>query len=145
MKTIKVENLEAMTAFAVEFAATLKGGEIIGLVGDLGAGKTTFVQIVAAALGAKIKVHSPTFVLMRRIPMNGGKKLEIKVLVHADAYRIASEKEMIDAGFWDLAGRDDSVTFVEWADRMPSLHRLDAYRELTLRPGKGEIREIDLQ
>ncbi|MBI4457717.1 tRNA (adenosine(37)-N6)-threonylcarbamoyltransferase complex ATPase subunit type 1 TsaE [Candidatus Uhrbacteria bacterium] len=143
MKTTAIENLEAMRAFAKDFARSLKGGEIIGLVGDLGAGKTTLVQMLAAALGAKTKVHSPTFVLMRSIPVKGGKMGEIRSILHADAYRIESEKEMIDAGFWELAGKHDTVALIEWADRMPSIHRLPNYRELTIRLIKGGSREID--
>ncbi|MEY4723188.1 MAG: hypothetical protein RLZZ324_701, partial [Candidatus Parcubacteria bacterium] len=65
MKSRRIKNLEELAAFAKEFAHSLKGGEIVGLIGDLGAGKTTFVQFLAAALGVKAAVKSPTFILMQ--------------------------------------------------------------------------------
>ena len=82
MKTIWLDNEQQLDAFASEFAQTLQGGEVIGLVGDLGSGKTSFVQRVAAALGVKEQVKSPTFmirltacILQSATPKRTGKRI----------------------------------------------------------------------
>jgi tRNA threonylcarbamoyladenosine biosynthesis protein TsaE len=131
MQTIRIENLEAFAAFARLFAQSLRGGEVIGLVGDLGSGKTTFVQHVAEALGVKDAVRSPTFVLMNiyDLPKN---RVNITSLCHVDAYRFEKEKELSDIGFEEYAGQPGIVTFVEWADKVPFIHTFPSYREITL-------------
>src|SRR4051812_28171793 len=89
-------------------AAELKPGDLVVLAGDLGAGKTTLVQGIAAGLGAPGPVLSPTFVIARHY---GGGRLP---LVHVDAYRLGSVVEVDDL---DLdADLDASVTVVEWGE-----------------------------
>ena len=73
MPTIKQsDNLAEFEKIARQLAQSFRGGQTIGVTGELGAGKTTFVQFVAAELGVKKKVNSPTFVLMKvyRLPAN---------------------------------------------------------------------------
>ena len=85
--------------------ATLRAGDVVFLIGELGAGKTTFVRGVAAACGAENMVRSPTFALMHRY--RGSPEI-----VHIDLYR-----QTEDAGLDDLAveeWQDDVVTLVEW-------------------------------
>jgi len=96
-----------------KIAAKLKGGETIGLVGDLGAGKTALAKGIAAGLGVKQKINSPTFVLIKVYPARKG---AIRHLAHADAYRLGSSKKLKDAGLGDYLGRPDSVAIVEWAE-----------------------------
>lgn len=98
------------------FADDLRGGEIIGLIGDLGGGKTTFIQGVALGLGIKSKVTSPTFVILKRYPVFDNKN--IKSLVHFDLYRIKNWQEVIDLGWSDLLKDKKSVIIIEWADRI---------------------------
>ena len=69
MKQIVVKSLKEMHALAVKVAKTLKGGEVLALTGDLGAGKTAFVKGLARALGVKAVVQSPTFLLMKCYPI----------------------------------------------------------------------------
>lgn len=76
-----------------ELAATFQGGEVLALSGDLGAGKTAFVQGLAAGLNVKGRVNSPTFTIMKLYP---AKKGNIKQLCHIDAYRLSSGKELLD-------------------------------------------------
>ena len=92
-------------------AALLQPGDVIALVGDLGAGKTRFVQAVAKGLGVPDEVvHSPTFTLIHeyfgRFPLR-----------HCDAYRLRRPEEFADLGLDELFGTD-AVAFVEWADRV---------------------------
>jgi tRNA threonylcarbamoyladenosine biosynthesis protein TsaE len=88
-QTITNSEKETLT-FGKNYGNKLKGGEIIGLVGDLGAGKTILAKGVAFGLGIKKNVNSPTFVVMKVYPV---KKDEIRTFVHIDAYRLSSEKK----------------------------------------------------
>lgn len=99
-------------------AKRMKGGEVVALVGNLGAGKTTFAQAFAKALGVKERVQSPTFIFMHehRLKRKGGPSF----FVHADAYRGGVE-ELRNVGIEEYFGRPDAVTLIEWADRVKGL------------------------
>jgi tRNA threonylcarbamoyladenosine biosynthesis protein TsaE len=145
MQTITINNLDELKAFAERTASELKGGEALGLVGDLGAGKTTFTQALAAALGVTDAVRSPTFVLMNVHEIEAaGARHGIRRLCHVDAYRIEDESELFGIGLEDYLRDPHCVTVVEWADRAPSLHLLPAFREYTFRLGEGEQRLVDI-
>jgi len=111
-------NPEETFALGKELAATLRGGEILALSGNLGAGKTAFVQGLAAGLGVKAKVNSPTFTIMKLYP---AKKGNIKQLCHIDAYRLSSGKELLDIGADDYLGQKDTVSAIEWIERVKSV------------------------
>ena len=97
-------------------ARLLVVGDVLALSGDLGAGKTTFVQGLARGLGITAAVTSPTFVLINRYGTPDGRALQ-----HADCYRLEhAPLEMWDAGLGDLMAGDDLVV-IEWADRLPGL------------------------
>ena len=93
-----------------KFAETLKGGTVILLDGDLGAGKTVFVRGVGEALGI-IGVRSPSFTLINEYESQSG-----FYVVHADLYRLDSEG-VNATGLDEYAGSDDAVVFVEWPER----------------------------
>jgi tRNA threonylcarbamoyladenosine biosynthesis protein TsaE len=98
---------------AARFAEGLKGGEVIFLEGDLGAGKTAFVRGLARGLGAREdSVASPTFVIQTTYPCASGRFLH-----HADLYRLASELGAEDVGLFELPGERD-ILAIEWAARM---------------------------
>lgn len=93
-----------------KFAETLRGGTVILLEGDLGAGKTVFVRGVGEALGVT-GVRSPSFTLINEYESPSG-----LFIVHADLYRLDSEG--VNAiGLDEYAGSDDAVVFVEWPER----------------------------
>jgi tRNA threonylcarbamoyladenosine biosynthesis protein TsaE len=94
-------------------AEDLKGGEIICLSGDLGAGKTTFTQGLLKGLKIKGPYTSPTFVVIKNyiIP---SKKIEVN---HIDAYRLGS-KDLIELGFKDFTGRRNVITIIEWPEKI---------------------------
>lgn len=98
---------------AVDFSKTLKGGETIGLIGDLGAGKTAFVKGMAKGLGIKKVITSPTFVVMKIYPV---KHQTIKYFVHVDAYRVKNAASLTGIGLEDYIKSNDSVVVIEWAD-----------------------------
>lgn len=101
---------EAMRRIGADVAARLTAGDLVLLVGDLGAGKTTFTQGLGEGLGVRGPVTSPTFVIARVHPSEVGGP----ALVHADAYRLGGLDELDDL---DLdASLDESVTVVEWGE-----------------------------
>jgi len=144
MPTITVKNLLEMRKFAREFVDTLKGGEIVGLIGDLGAGKTTFVQLLSAALGVKKPVRSPTFILMQIFDTRARKGTRVRRICHVDAYRLKNEMELFAIGFEDFAGQSDVVTLVEWADRVPIIKQLPSYREIRFGFGPEDARVLEV-
>lgn len=109
----KVVGIEETKKLANNFAAELKGGEVVLLNGDLGAGKTTFTQFVFKALGVKDVVTSPTFAILKSY--QGKFKLH-----HFDTYRITAE-EAIEAGFDEIFQEKESVIFVEWSENIKEL------------------------
>ena len=109
-----VNGVEETWEVAKAFAAELKPGDVVCLDGDLGAGKTTFTQGVAAALGAKRPVTSPTFCLVVEHPT------ERVLLVHMDLYRLHDADDVLSIGWEDYLARG-AVLFVEWPDRAGDL------------------------
>ncbi len=104
---------------AKKYARQLKGGQIIALEGELGAGKTVFVRGLAQGLGIKNKITSPTFVLMKVYKVN---KRNIKHFVHIDAYRLSNDYDLENIGAYEYFSRD-SVVVIEWAQKIPSLKK----------------------
>lgn len=101
--------LPELTAEAERLWRTLAPGAVVWLTGDIGTGKTTFVQAVARAAGAH-DVRSPTFALVHEYPSPHGS------LVHADCYRLRDPAEAIDLDFPGLQRRA-RVLLVEWPER----------------------------
>ncbi|MCI2257160.1 tRNA (adenosine(37)-N6)-threonylcarbamoyltransferase complex ATPase subunit type 1 TsaE [Domibacillus sp. PGB-M46] len=102
-----------MSAFASALADTLRPGDVLLLEGDLGAGKTTFTQNLAKALGVTKNVNSPTFTIIKEYEGT-------YPLYHMDVYRLGEESE--DLGF-DEYFYGNGITVVEWAhliaDQLP--------------------------
>ena len=111
--TISTHSAEETREAGERLARTLGPGDVIALIGDLGAGKTCFVQGLARGLGASTWPTSPTFVLVNE------HRGEL-VLHHVDAYRVAGPAEMVDVGLLELID-GDGVTVIEWADRVAAL------------------------
>jgi tRNA threonylcarbamoyladenosine biosynthesis protein TsaE len=105
----------AATVHAGErLAALVRGGDAIALVGDLGAGKTTLVTGLVAALGGGTAA-SPTFSLVNEYP--GGRL----VVWHVDLYRIERTAELVELGLDDVIGDPRGICVIEWADRFAVL------------------------
>jgi len=103
---------------ASKLAKRLKKGEVLCLFGDLGGGKTTFIQGLAKGLGIKKRVTSPSFVLMRKYPV---KDYLLTNLYHIDCYRIKSAKEILDIGFNEILEDKNAVIAIEWADKIKKI------------------------
>ena len=108
----------ATEAAGERLGATLGPGAVVALTGELGAGKTSFVQGLVRGLGASVRATSPTFVLVNEYA--GRVRIH-----HVDAYRTESMTELMDLGLLEMIG-GDGVTIVEWADKLTPLLPPDA-------------------
>jgi tRNA threonylcarbamoyladenosine biosynthesis protein TsaE len=103
---------------AEKFSKRLKGGEVLCLVGDLGAGKTAFTKGLAKGLGVHNIITSPTFVLLKPYVASSGK---INKLVHIDAYRLDSVSELDYIGVEEYFIDKNCITVIEWADKVKDI------------------------
>jgi tRNA threonylcarbamoyladenosine biosynthesis protein TsaE len=115
-------------ALAAALAPLCRAGDVVLLVGDLGAGKTVFAQGFAGALGVTGPVTSPTFALVRQYRC--GPDSAVRTLIHADVYRTGSVAEVTDLALAELV-EEDAVALIEWGDMAaPALG--DSALEVTL-------------
>jgi len=112
MEIITKSPTETKTA-GQKLSASLKPGDIVALSGGLGAGKTTFVQGVAAGLNANARITSPTFIIMR----------DYDDFHHVDLYRLEEnvEQEVENLGLIDIIKEGKSIVIIEWAEKIESL------------------------
>ena len=106
---------------AKKLAQKIKGGDIIALTGPLGAGKTTFAQYFAAALGVMKNVKSPSFNIMHIHKIKNPLKSKVLFLCHLDCYRLINSKELEIIGLDDWLGDKKTITIIEWADKIRNL------------------------
>ena len=126
---------EETKALAAAVAPVMVPGDVIVLSGDLGAGKTAFVQGAAAALGVTDRVTSPSFVLVREYEGSFP-------ILHIDVYRLSNLQELTDLGYEEFLD-PRWIVFIEWGDAVgpllpPSLLEVD------IRRGSGDDRLISL-
>lgn len=115
---IELMQLEDTKKVAFELVGNIRRGQVICLVGDLGAGKTTFTQYLCEALGVNDYVTSPTFNLMNTYQgVLAGEPVEIH---HFDVYRIFDADEMLEIGFDDFL-YGDGICIVEWANQVEDM------------------------
>lgn len=117
-----LHNLEETKAYAQEFVESLAPSRdvatVVGLYGNLGAGKTSFTQGVALALGISDTVNSPTFVIEKIYTLSNQK---FSHLVHIDAYRLEKSEEMIRLGWAEIISNPLNLILVEWPERISDI------------------------
>lgn len=118
MKRISRSEKETQ-AIAARIAKKLRGGETLGLIGDLGAGKTAFTKGLAEAFGIASRIASPTFVVLKVYPVK--KHPTIKRLAHVDAYRLKKADSLKAVGLEDYITDPETVTVIEWADTVAQI------------------------
>jgi tRNA threonylcarbamoyladenosine biosynthesis protein TsaE len=91
---------------------------IIALEGELGAGKTTFIQGFAKALKIKQKITSPTFVLIRSYNLSA---MTYKLLYHIDAFRLKDWHDLISLSIKEIFANPQNIVLIEWAERVKSI------------------------
>ena len=94
---------------------------VFGLQGDLGGGKTTFLQGFAKGLGIKQKVLSPTFLIMKRFKLKTPAIRQFSNFYHFDCYRIQKPKEVLDLGFKKIISDPKNIIAIEWAERIKKI------------------------
>jgi tRNA threonylcarbamoyladenosine biosynthesis protein TsaE len=132
----QTQNADETRALAARLGALLHAGDTLCLVGDLGAGKTTFTQGLALGLGlpAEEPVNSPTFTLVAEHP--GGRV----PLYHFDVYRLNDSSGLYDLAFDDyLSG--DGVVVIEWADKITDALPTDRL-DIAFTPNAPDTRQI---
>ncbi len=129
---------------AKKIARLLNKGSIVGLFGDLGSGKTTFVKGLAKGLGLTAKINSPSFVILKVYSLKRkiSKNKIAASLYHFDLYRLKSLKELEDTGFEDFIN-DNGICVIEWADRANKLLPGD-YLRIKIRIKNENSRIIDI-
>ena len=112
-------NEQETLAIGKKIASTLRGGDIISLVGNLGAGKTVLTRGISEALGVKQGVKSPTFTLMNIYQT--AKTSGIKFICHIDAYRLNSAQDLLAIGAMEYFDDPEVLTIVEWGDKAKNI------------------------
>lgn len=124
---IRTASAEASRAVGAALSSVLRPGDMVLLVGELGAGKTTLVQGMAAGLGVAEPATSPTFVLVRpyrcATPGTAANPTALRTLLHADLYRLEHTGELADLALGEMV-EEEAAAVVEWGDvAEPSLGR----------------------
>lgn len=103
-----------------DFGRTLKKGAVIALYGNLGSGKTTFVQGLAEGLGIKKRIISPTFVIVRNYRIKN-QESRIMNFYHIDLYRVENEKDLEGLGLSEIMNDSQNIVVIEWAANLKTL------------------------
>lgn len=124
----EIKSLAEMDSFAKEILNSLAVGDsavVLALHGNLGAGKTAFTKSLAKALGIVEVVNSPTFVIMKMFDISN---ISFKKLIHIDAYRIESDRELEVLGWRDLINDPHNLIVIEWPEKISNLIPKSAIR-----------------
>lgn len=130
--TIEVKSEEAMKAFGEKLGAVLTGGEIIELIGDVGAGKTTLTKGIAAGMGIDEDVQSPSFTISRVYDTTSDLRLS-----HYDFYRLHDAGIMADE-LHETLHDPKTVTIIEWAEIVAGVLPADRLSVHIVSPGENE-------
>jgi tRNA threonylcarbamoyladenosine biosynthesis protein TsaE len=138
-KSITTANFKDTENLGFELGSKLKNGAIFVLYGNLGSGKTTFVQGLARGLGISKKIISPTFIIVRkyqtkikdlhsghsaelsRSPGSGQAKSKIKNFYHIDLYRIEKETDLKGLGLEEILNDKSNIVAIEWPEKIEKL------------------------
>ncbi len=114
----EIPTVTAWDPFARKLSKMLKPGHVLAISGELGAGKTTFVQALAKVFGVTRRPQSPTFALMRTYALPKAVH-GIKRLIHVDAYRIEDERELLPLDLDEELSDGKSLLVIEWPEKIP--------------------------
>lgn len=118
MKKYITSSAKQTENLAQKIASRFSNGEVAGLVGELGAGKTQFVKGLAKYFKIKNPITSPTFVLLKPYAV---KSKNIKQLVHIDCYRLDRLEELQTIGLEEFLSNPQNLVVIEWADKIKSI------------------------
>ena len=137
MKKIEIESLSELPKVAEAVLGELRGRSVVLFRGPMGAGKTTLISRIAAALGAEDTVTSPTFALVNQYEGEGGRRI-----YHFDFYRINNVEEALDLGYEEYFYSGD-LCLVEWPEKIEPLLPKDAMT-VTITVGEDEHRRFTI-
>jgi len=139
-----INNLEEMEIWANSFVKNLSNNSekalIIGLFGDLGSGKTTFVQNVAKSFGIKNQLTSPTFVIQKKYKIDD-KKFNFRKLIHIDAYRLEKGEDLLNLDWQEVEENPENIIFIEWPEKIIEVLP-ENMKKISFKFVDGERREI---
>ncbi|MFA7216547.1 MAG: tRNA (adenosine(37)-N6)-threonylcarbamoyltransferase complex ATPase subunit type 1 TsaE [Candidatus Paceibacterota bacterium] len=139
----KTGSLDETQSVALDFISKIKKTEndatVVGLYGDLGAGKTSFTQGLAKYLGIKENVVSPTFVIEKIYHLENN---IFKHLIHIDAYRIEKSQELLSLGFKKIISDPENLIVIEWPERISDI--MPEHIRIDLRHISENNREIEI-
>lgn len=140
-----IKKLEEMNSFAEGFLIALNKDEsqitVVGLYGNLGAGKTTLTQLFANLLRIKETVLSPTFVIMKIYELEN-QKYKWKHLVHIDAYRLEKSSELLHLGFNKIISNSENLVLIEWPEKIADI--MPEHTKIFLKVLDENTREIEV-
>ena len=137
MPVVELPDEAATAAFAARISALAEIGDVIGLKGDLGAGKTTFARAFIGARGGTEEVPSPTFTLVEVYEFAAG----APAVWHFDLYRLAKSEDVYELGFEEALG--GAILLIEWPERLGPLlpaERLDVELSAGIAPSARRVR-----
>jgi len=135
MRTITVSSLQELDSAAIRFLELAGEHSVIAFSGEMGAGKTTFIQALCRKLGVRVEVNSPTFSLVNEYFTPSGDSI-----FHFDLYRIETPDELFDMGYEEYFF-SGSLCLIEWPEKARNLIPEDALR-VNIGIGEKEVRLI---
>lgn len=112
------ETAEIASIFAKKLNSNTNAASVIGLYGDLGSGKTTFMKYLAESFGLKEIIQSPTFVIEKIYEIESS---QFNHLIHIDAYRIEKAEEMLNLGWLDIITDPKNLICIEWPEKISNI------------------------
>lgn len=138
IQIFKVSTLKEMEDTALDFAKTLKPGDVVAFKGTMGAGKTTFTRGIAKAFGAENEVSSPTFAIMNEYGIS-------PAIHHYDMYRISGWDDLYSTGFFEDIENDNLILLIEWSENIAEFLP-DEYIEIQILYGENQNeRTVNIQ
>ncbi|HEY0220833.1 MAG TPA: tRNA (adenosine(37)-N6)-threonylcarbamoyltransferase complex ATPase subunit type 1 TsaE [Candidatus Paceibacterota bacterium] len=134
------ENIKIVEAFLSKLSPKSEA-VVVGLYGDLGAGKTTFTKAVAKVLGVPDTITSPTFVIEKIYELVDQKFLH---LIHIDAYRLDKEEELLNLGWKNIISDPKNIILIEWPEKVSGI--IPEHIKINFKHGENESeREVEIE
>lgn len=119
----------------------IKNSNLLLLIGDLGAGKTTFTSLLAKYLNTKFQVSSPTFVIQKIYNLDSN-EYNFSKIYHLDLYRLGSVEEVLDMGLLEDIKQRENLYIIEWPEKI--LDIVSNYVKVTINTLPGDSREFEI-
>jgi tRNA threonylcarbamoyladenosine biosynthesis protein TsaE len=151
MKKLKIEiksgkqmrELGAKIAREISAEKIGRNAKVIKLVGDLGAGKTTFSQGFLKELGVTRRIISPTFLIIRPYKLSTDYSL-LSTVYHIDCYRLNNSIELLSLGFKEIIENPKNIVLIEWPEIMDKYIPKNSLSVKIKHPQKGSSREVEV-